>query len=74
MRSTNPIESTFAAVRLRTTKTKGCLSRTTALAMVFKMLLSARKKWRRLNEPDHLAEVIQGVRFEDGIKQIQNAA
>ncbi len=74
VRSTNPIESTFATVRLRTTKTKGCLSRKTALAMVFKLLLSARKKWRRLNGPDHLAEVIQGVRFEDGIKQIQNAA
>ena len=42
--------------------------------MVFKLLLSARKKWRRLNGPDHLAEIIQGVRFEDGIKQIQNAA
>ncbi len=74
VRSTNPIESTFATVRLRTTKTKGCLSRKTALAMVFKLLLSARKKWRRLDGPDHLAEVIQGVRFEDGIKQIQNAA
>ena len=74
LRSTNPIESTFATVRLRTTKTKGCLSRKTALAMVFKLLLSARKKWRRLNRPDHLAEIIQGVRFEDGIKQIQNAA
>ncbi len=74
VRSTNPIESTFATVRLRTTKTKGCLSRKTALAMVFKLLLSARKKWRRLNGSDHLAEVIQGVRFEDGIKKIQNAA
>ncbi len=74
VRSTNPIESTFATVRLRTTKTKGCLSRKTALAMVFKLLLSARKKWRKLNGSDHLAEVIQGVRFEDGIKQIQNAA
>ena len=74
VRSTNPIESTFATVRLRTTKTKGCLSRKTALAMVFKLLLSARKKWRRLNGSDHLAEVIQGVRFEDGIKQIQYAA
>ncbi len=74
VRSTNPIESTFATVRLRTTKTKGCLSRKTALAMVFKLLLSARKKWRRLDGSNHLAEVIQGVRFENGIKQIQNAA
>jgi transposase-like protein len=74
VRSTNPIESTFANVRLRTSKTKGYLSRKTALTMVFKLLLSARKKWRRLNGSDHLAEVIQGVKFEDGIKQIQNAA
>ena len=74
IRSTNPIESTFATVRLRTTKTKGCLSRETALAMVFKLMLSARKKWRRLDGSNHLAEVIQGIKFEDGIKQIQCAA
>ncbi|HSR56389.1 MAG TPA: IS256 family transposase [Alphaproteobacteria bacterium] len=74
VRSTNPIESTFATVRLRTTKTKGCLSRKTALAMVFKLLLSARRKWRRLDGSHHLAEVVQGVTFKDGIKQIQNAA
>ena len=74
VRSTNPIESTFATVRLRTTKTKGCLSRNTALAMVFKLLLSARRKWRRLDGSNHLAEVIQGVSFKDGIKQIKHAA
>ena len=74
IRSTNPIESTFATVRLRTTKTKGCLSRKTALAMVFKLLLSARRKWRRLDGSDHLAEIIKGVTFKDGIKQIQHAA
>ncbi len=74
IRTTNPIESTFATVRLRTTKTKGCLSRKTALAMVFKLLLSARKKWRRLDGSNHIGEVIQGVTFKDGIKQIQNAA
>ena len=74
VRSTNPIESTFATVRQRTTRTKGCLSRNTALAMVFKLLLSARRKWRRLDGSAHLAEVIQGVTFKDGIKQIQHAA
>ena len=74
IRSTNPIESTFATVRLRTTKTKGCLSRKTALAMVFKLLLSARRKWRRLDGSNHLAEVIQGVTFNDGIKKSQHAA
>ena len=46
----------------------------TALAMVFKLLLSARRKWRRLDGSEHLGEVIQGVTFEDGIKQIQHAA
>ena len=61
-------------MRLRTEKTKGCLSRKTALAMVFKLLLSARKKWSRLNGSNRLAEVIRGVRFEDGIRKIQNAA
>ena len=74
LRSTNPIESTFTTVRLRTTKTKGCLSRKTALAMVFKQMLSAGKKWRRLDGSDHLAEIIEGVTFKDGIKQIQHAA
>ncbi len=74
IRTTNPIESTFATVRLRTDKTKGCLSRKTALAMVFKLMLSARRKWRRLDGSNHLAEVIQGVTFKDGIMQIQDAA
>ena len=45
-----------------------------ALAMVFKLLLSAQRKWRRLDGSKHLAEVIQGVIFKDGIKQIQHAA
>ncbi len=61
-------------MRLRTEKTKGCLGRKTALAMVFKLLLSAQKNWRRLNGSDRLAEIIRGVRFEDGIKKIQDAA
>ena len=74
VRSTNPIESTFATVRQRTTRTKGCLSRNTALAMIFKLLLSARRKWRRLDGSDHLGELIQGVTFKNGIKQIQHAA
>jgi len=74
VRTSNPIESTFATVRLRTTKTKGCLSRNTVLAMVFKLKLSAKQKWRRLDGSNYLAEVIQGVTFKDGIKQIQNAA
>ena len=74
LRSTNPIESTFATVRHRTGKTKGCLSRKTTLAMVFKLLLSAKKSWRKLNGSKHIAQVIEGVRFEDGIKPIKHAA
>jgi putative transposase len=66
VRTSNPIESTFATVRLRTDQTKGCLSRQTALAMVFKLAKSAERHWRRLNGPDRLAEIIRGVRFRDG--------
>ena len=62
----HPIESTFATVRLRTAKTKGCLSRETALAMVFKLTRSAERHWRRLNGSERLAEIIRGVRFRDG--------
>jgi len=69
IRTTNPIESTFATVRLRTTKTKGCLSRTTALTMVFRLAESAAKRWRRLRGWKHLAEVIEGVRFVDGVRE-----
>jgi putative transposase len=66
VRTTNPIESTFATVRLRTVKTKGCLSRKTALAMVFKLVKSAERHWRHLNGSDRLGQVIDGVRFRDG--------
>ena len=66
MRTSNPIESTFATVRLRTVKTKGCLSRQTALAMVYKLAQSAERSWRRLDGSQRLAQVIQGVRFRDG--------
>jgi putative transposase len=66
IRTTNPIESAFATVRLRTAKTKGCLSRQTALAMVFKLAKSAERHWRRLDGTDRLAQVIAGVRFRDG--------
>ena len=66
VRTSNPIESTFATVRLRTDKTKGCLSRKTALAMVFKLAKSAERTWRRLDGSERLAQVIEGVRFRDG--------
>jgi putative transposase len=66
IRTSNPIESTFATVRLRTSKTKGCLSRPTALAMVFMLAKSAERHWRRLDGSQRLAQVIDGVRFRDG--------
>jgi putative transposase len=66
VRTTNPIESTFATVRLRTAKTKGCLSRETALAMVYKLARSAERHWRRLDGTERLAQVVAGVRFRDG--------
>jgi hypothetical protein len=81
VRMSNPIESTFATVRLRTDKTKGCLSRETALAlsasptslrgiglwpMVFKLAKSAERHWRRLDNTKRLGQIIDGIRFCDG--------
>src|SRR6476661_8208531 len=66
VRTSNPIESTFATVRLRTDKTRGCLSRQTALAMVFKLAKSAERHWRRLDGSERLGQLIQGIRFQDG--------
>ena len=70
IRTTNPIESTFAGVRLRTGKTKGSGSRVACLAMVFKLTESAQNSWRALNGSALLPEVIQGVRFTDGVKAV----
>jgi putative transposase len=74
IRTTNPIESTFATVRHRTKKTKGCLSRKTALAMTFKLMMSARQKWRKLGGANQMPEIIEGVAYRDGIKQEKHAA
>ena len=70
IRTTNPIESTFATVRLRTRKTKGCGSRAACLTMVFKLVQCAEKHWRVLNGSKLLTEVFRGVQFVDGIKNI----
>lgn len=66
IRTSNPIESTFATVRLRTAKTRGCVSRQTILSMVYKLGQSSQKKWRKLRGFKLLADVIQGVQFKDG--------
>ena len=70
----NPAQSTFATVRLRTSKTKGCLSRKTALTMVFKLCQSAGKKWRRRDGSHQIAEIIHGVKFRGGEKPTERAA
>ena len=74
IRTTNAIESTFATVRLRTDKTKSCLSRETVMTMVFRLCECAEKHWRRLDGPKQLAEVIRGVRFVDGNREDRVAA
>jgi putative transposase len=74
VRTTNPVESAFATVRLRTTKTRGCLSRKTALTMVFRLCQSAQHRWRRLDGPSRLPDLVRGVRFVNGEPHIQDAA
>lgn len=69
IRSTNVIESTFATVRHRTKKTKGCGSRSATLTMVFKLAMAAEKRCRRLNGCERFQEMLNGARFVDGIKQ-----
>jgi transposase-like protein len=66
IRTTNPIESTFATVRHRTYKSKGCFSRITILTMVFKLCESAQKRWRKFRGFAYLADVIVGVKFVNG--------
>jgi transposase-like protein len=69
LRTTNPIESVFATVRLRTYRTKGSGSATACATMVFKLMESASKRWRALNGAKLVADVIAGVRFIDGVKE-----
>lgn len=68
LRTTNPIESTFATVRHRTIRSKGCLSNKTALAMVFKLVEGAQRSWRRLDGHAQLPKLILGVKFSDGLE------
>ena len=68
IRTTNPIESTFATIRHRTKRSKGCLTRDGMLHMMFKLGQCAEKSWRRLRGFDDLAKVITGVKFNDGIE------
>jgi transposase-like protein len=74
LRTTNPIESTFATVRHRTVRSKGCLSNRTALAMVFKLVEAAQRSWRRLDGHNQLPKIILGVRFTDGLEVVAKPA
>jgi transposase-like protein len=74
LRTSNPIESTFATVRLRTERTKGCGSRKATLTMVWQLVRVAQKAWRRLNGSELLDKVVKGVVFIDGEEQKVAAA
>jgi transposase-like protein len=67
LKSTNPIESTFSTVRLRTRVTKGAGSRAAGLAMAFKLIESAQQRWRAVNGPHLVALVRAGAAFEKGL-------
>jgi len=74
LRTSNPIESVFATVRHRTVRTKGSLSPKTAKLMVFKLVSSAAKIWRRLKGENQLPKVVQGVKFQNGVEVIEMSA
>lgn len=74
LRTTNPIESTRAPVKLRQRVTKGAGSRTAGLTMAFKLLTMAQQRWRRLNAPHLVAQVRAGVRFRDGLRVERDSA
>jgi len=66
LRTTNPIESTFATVRARTRVTKGAGTRRRGLVMAFKLLDAAEDRWRKVNSPELVAQVRAGIEFKDG--------
>ena len=68
IRTSNPIESAFSSIRLRTAKTRNCGSRETTLSMIFKLAQSAEKRWRKLQGHRLLGEVLSGICFKDGIR------
>ncbi len=78
IRTSNPIESVFATVRLRTTKVKNCGNRKTTLSMAYKLMITAQRKWQRLRGYKLLADVVEGVEFRNGVRvendQLQHTA
>ena len=73
LRTTNVIESAFATIRHRSSRAKGCVTRQTMLSMIYKMGRCAEKSWRRLRGFRHLAKLIQGVKFNDGVEVIEDS-
>lgn len=71
LRTSNPIESTFATIRLRTASTRNCVSAKSGLTLVYQLAMSAQKGWRRIRGFKQLADVIDGVPFIDGIDERQ---
>jgi putative transposase len=69
IRTTNPIESTFATIRLRHRRTKNNGSAKASLVMIFKLAQSAAKGWRKLRGHQHIPELMRGIRFIDGINE-----
>lgn len=74
IRTTNPIESAFSTVRLRTAKVRSCFSSKTVVTMGFKLCQSAQNRWQRLQFKEKLAQVIEGVKFVNGVEEMRNAA
>jgi putative transposase len=74
LRTTNPIESSFATVKLRTRVTKGAGSKAAALAMAYKLLITAQERWRRFNGHELITEVLDGATFKDGVKVTDDEA
>ena len=74
IRTTNPIESTFATIRHRTRQTKGCGSRQATVTMVYKLAIGAEKGWHRLRGSNLIEKVVRGVRFSDGEEKKEQEA
>ena len=72
VRTTNPIESTFATVRHRTSRTRNCLSRATFLAMAFKLIEAAEKSWRKIRGAENIEALLKGIPFKDGTPVIES--
>jgi len=73
LRTTNPIESTFATIKLRTKRTKGAGSTKAACAMAFKLMQEAEKRWNRIRGYEEIPRLISGVEYKDGVVIIKDS-